>query len=90
MRSPRAAGFSPGSHHFVVLGGKVEDLEPRHLGGLRKEGVVHSLKSPKAPHPPLGIVSDEKGSGEQVGCPPALVGSVALPPAEPSQPKPGP
>lgn len=66
------------------------DLEPRHLGELRREGVSHSLKSPQAPHPPLGTVSVERGSGEQVGCPPALVGSVALLPAELAQPRPGP
>lgn len=69
----------------------MEDLEPRHLGGLRiQEGAAHSLTFPQAPHPPLGIASVGKGSGGQVGCPPALVGSAAPPPAGPSRPRPEP
>lgn len=90
LRSPWAAGSSPGSQHFVALAGRVGALEPSHQGGLGRGGVAHSLRSLGAHCPPPGTVSSRKGSGEQTGCSHVPVGSVSGPPAEPAQPGPGP
>lgn len=90
LRSPWAAGSSPGSQHFVAVVGRVRVLEPRHQGGLGRGRVAHSLRSRGAHHPPSGTVSSRKGSGELMGYSHAPVGSVSGPPVEPAQPGPGP